>query len=77
MTVHPNSSMFEELPRWVIYFELVFTTKEFMRNLIEIKSEWLLEVAPHYYKAKELEDSTNKKMPKSRGKAKDELAGNA
>ena len=48
-----------------------------MRNVIEIKSEWLLEVAPHYYKAKELEDSTNKKMPKSRGKAKDELAGNA
>ena len=77
VTVHPNSSMFEELPRWVIYFELVFTTKEFMRNVIEIKSEWLLEVAPHYYKAKELEDSTNKKMPKSRGKAKDELAGNA
>ncbi len=23
VTVHPNSSMFEELPRWVIYFELV------------------------------------------------------
>ena len=77
MTIHPNSSMFEDLPRWVIYFELVFTSKEFMRNVIEIKSEWLLEVAPHYYKAKELEDSSNKKMPKSQGKAKDELTGNA
>ena len=37
----------------------------------------LLQVAPHYYKAKELEDSTMKKMPKGRGKAKDELGGDA
>ena len=59
----------------MIYYELVFTTKEYMRNVIEIKNDWLLEVAPHYYKAKELEDSTNKKMPKMRGKAKDELVG--
>jgi pre-mRNA-splicing factor ATP-dependent RNA helicase DHX16 len=35
----------------------------------EIESKWLLEVAPHYYKAKELEDSTNKKMPKVAGRA--------
>ncbi|KAF9809508.1 hypothetical protein SFRURICE_020805 [Spodoptera frugiperda] len=63
--IHPNSALFEELPRWVIYHELVFTSKEFMRQVTEIESKWLLEVAPHYYKAKELEDSTNKKMPKT------------
>ncbi|KAM7353532.1 pre-mRNA-splicing factor ATP-dependent RNA helicase DHX16-like isoform 1-T2 [Cochliomyia hominivorax] len=67
--IHPNSSLFEELPRWVLYHELVFTTKEYMRQVIEIESKWLLEVAPHYYKAKELEDSTNKKMPKGQGRA--------
>ncbi|EDW11612.1 pre-mRNA-splicing factor ATP-dependent RNA helicase DHX16 [Drosophila mojavensis] len=67
--IHPNSSLFEELPRWVLYHELVFTSKEFMRQVIEIESKWLLEVAPHYYKAKELEDSTNKKMPKGAGRA--------
>ena len=50
--IHPNSSLFEDLPRWVIYHELVFTTKEYMRNTIEIENKWLLEVAPHYYKAK-------------------------
>lgn len=33
--VHPNSSLFEELPRWIIYHELVFTTKEFMRQVPE------------------------------------------
>jgi len=50
VNVHPSSSLFENMPKWVIYNELVFTTKEFMRELIEIKSEWLLEIAPHYYK---------------------------
>ncbi|XP_026469913.1 pre-mRNA-splicing factor ATP-dependent RNA helicase DHX16-like [Ctenocephalides felis] len=68
--IHPNSSLFEDLPRWLLYHELVFTTKEFMRQVIEIESKWLLEVAPHYYKPKELEDSTNKKMPKTIGRVK-------
>lgn len=67
--IHPNSALFEDLPRWVLYHELVFTTKEFMRSVIEIESKWLLEVAPHYYKPKELEDSTNKKMPKVIGRS--------
>lgn len=31
--IHPNSSLFEELPRWVVYYELVFTTKEYMRQV--------------------------------------------
>uniref|UniRef100_A0A8D3BPW7 Pre-mRNA-splicing factor ATP-dependent RNA helicase DHX16 n=1 Tax=Scophthalmus maximus TaxID=52904 RepID=A0A8D3BPW7_SCOMX len=70
---HPNSSLFEEQPRWLIYHELVFTTKEFMRQVIEIDSGWLLEVAPHYYKSKELEDSSSKKMPRKQGKTKEEL----
>ncbi|XP_016397241.1 LOW QUALITY PROTEIN: putative pre-mRNA-splicing factor ATP-dependent RNA helicase DHX16 [Sinocyclocheilus rhinocerous] len=71
--IHPNSSLFEEQPRWMIYHELVFTTKEFMRQVIEIESGWLLEVAPHYYKNKELEDGSSKKMPCKQGKAREEL----
>ncbi|XP_066579606.1 pre-mRNA-splicing factor ATP-dependent RNA helicase DHX16 [Amia ocellicauda] len=71
--IHPNSALFEEQPRWIIYHELVFTTKEFMRQVIEIDSTWLLEVAPHYYKAKELEDSSSKKMPRIQGKTREEL----
>eukprot|EP00051_Salpingoeca_urceolata_P001944 m.45412 g.45412 ORF g.45412 m.45412 type:complete len:1050 (+) comp11779_c0_seq1:360-3509(+) len=67
--VHPSSSLFEEQPRWLVYHELVFTTKEFMRNVIEIENAWLLEVAPHYYKAKEIDDQTTKKMPKKVGRA--------
>lgn len=42
------------LPRWVVYHELVLTTKEYMRTVSEIKPEWLVEVAPHYYNRREL-----------------------
>ncbi|CAG2063073.1 unnamed protein product [Timema podura] len=73
VTIHPNSCLFEELPRWLLYHELVFTTKEFMRQVTEIESKWLLEAAPHYYKPRELEDSTNRKMPKQMGKSRSEL----
>ncbi|KAK2516942.1 hypothetical protein Q9966_014852 [Columba livia] len=71
--IHPNSCLFSEQPRWLLYHELVFTTKEFMRQVIEIESSWLLEVAPHYYQAKELEDTSGRKMPKKVGKSRDEL----
>ncbi|OQV17529.1 putative pre-mRNA-splicing factor ATP-dependent RNA helicase DHX16 [Hypsibius exemplaris] len=66
--IHPNSCLFEQNPRWVLYHELVLTTKEYMRQTIEIESAWLTEVAPHYYKAKELDDNSGKKMPKGVGK---------
>lgn len=35
--VHPNSSMYEDRPKWLIYHELVFTTKEFMRQVSNSK----------------------------------------
>jgi hypothetical protein len=37
-----------------------------MRQCIEIQPDWLLEVAPHYYSDRELEDDSSKKMPKTR-----------
>ncbi|WJX71584.1 Pre-mRNA-splicing factor ATP-dependent RNA helicase DEAH1 [Trifolium repens] len=67
--VHPSSGLAEVLPRLVLYHELVFTTKEYMRNLTEIKPEWLLEIAPHYYQVNDVEDSSSKKMPRGRGLA--------
>ena len=66
--VHPSSMLFKEEPEWVIYHELVLTSKEYMRNVIEIKAEWLLEVAPHFWKESEIKKDT-KKMPKKQGTA--------
>lgn len=67
--MHPSSCLFQEMPRWVLYHELVLTKKEFMRQVIEIDPAWLVEVAPHYYSKKEVEDSTKIKMPKAVGRS--------
>lgn len=67
--IHPTSSMFEQTPRCLCYFELVLTSKEFMRQVIEIEVGWLREVAPHYYSNKEVQDTGKMKMPKGQGKA--------
>ena len=40
-----------------------------MRQIVEIKPEWLVEIAPHYYKKKDVEDDSGKKLPKVIGKA--------
>lgn len=56
----------KELPKWVVFFELVLTTQEFMRQVIAIEPEWLLEIAPHLYDGKIT--LKQKKMPKGTGK---------
>ena len=68
--IHPSSCIFDVNPKWVLYYELVLTSKEFMRNVMPIQPEWLVEVAPHYHKTKDLETlGTEKKMPKGVGSA--------
>ena len=42
-------------------------------QVIEIDNKWLLEVAPHFYKEKEIEDKTGKKMPRSAGLARENV----
>jgi len=55
----------DQLPPWLVYFELAFTSKEFMRQVAPIKPEWLVEIAPHFYQDSEVQDSKTKKMPKT------------
>lgn len=59
--IHPSSCLFEKHPSWVVYHELVLTTKEYMRQISHIEPEWLLEVAPHYFTESELILSKNSK----------------
>lgn len=65
--VHPSSGLAPVPKRWVIYHELVLTTKEYMRQVTELKPEWLLEIAPHYYMLKDVED-LRKKTPRVAGR---------
>ncbi|KAI8051947.1 P-loop containing nucleoside triphosphate hydrolase protein [Syncephalis plumigaleata] len=41
--IHPSSALFEVNPKWVIYYELVLTSKEYIRQVMDIKAEWLVE----------------------------------
>jgi ATP-dependent RNA helicase DHX8/PRP22 len=48
--LHPSSALFNKNPEWVIYHELVVTTKEYMRSVMAIDPKWLVELAPQFYK---------------------------
>ncbi|CAI0648765.1 unnamed protein product [Colletotrichum noveboracense] len=66
--VHPSSVLMGVDPpiRMLVYFELVQTTKEYMRSCMPIEAKWLAELAPHFYKKGDVEALEEKKMPKSR-----------
>lgn len=69
--LHPSSCLIEERPRWIVYYELVLTSKEYARSCFQLKPEWLMEVAPHYYKKGDVEKlgMVDRKMPKGLGRA--------
>ena len=48
--IHPSSALFNKNPEWVIYHELVLTTKEYMRSVLTLDPKWLIELAPAFYK---------------------------
>ncbi|KAN0108740.1 P-loop containing nucleoside triphosphate hydrolase protein [Hyaloscypha variabilis] len=69
--IHPSSVLVasgDTPPKMLIYYELVETSKSYMRSCLPIKAEWLHEAAPHFHKKKDLEDMEDKKMPKDRSK---------
>jgi ATP-dependent RNA helicase DHX8/PRP22 len=47
--IHPSSALFQKSPEWVVYHELVLTTKEYMRNILVIDPRWLVELAPNFF----------------------------
>ncbi|GFP99044.1 putative pre-mRNA-splicing factor ATP-dependent RNA helicase dhx16 [Phtheirospermum japonicum] len=57
--IHPSSGLARVGPKWVLYHELVTTSKEYMRQVTELKPEWLVEIAPHYYQLKDVEEKAN------------------
>lgn len=46
--LHPSTCL-ERKPDWVFYQEFVLTTRNYIRTVTEVKGEWLIDVAPHYY----------------------------
>ncbi|KAM7345400.1 ATP-dependent RNA helicase pea [Cochliomyia hominivorax] len=48
--IHPSSALFNRQPEWVIYHELVQTTKEYMREVTTCDPKWLVEFAPSFFR---------------------------
>ena len=51
VSIHPGSALFQQQPDWVVYHELVMTTREYMRECTVIDPKWLVELAPRFFKA--------------------------
>lgn len=52
--IHPNSIMHNRASEWIIFHEVVQTTKIFLREVSAIEPQWLSEIAPHFYTHKGL-----------------------
>lgn len=48
--IHPTSCLFGlKKPEYLVYTELVLTTKQYMRGISQVEAEWLSEIAPHVF----------------------------
>ncbi|KAJ3119772.1 DEAH-box ATP-dependent RNA helicase prp22 [Nowakowskiella sp. JEL0407] len=59
--VHPSSALFNRQPEWVVYHELVLTSKEYMREVVAIDPKWLVEMAPAFYKTTDVNKLSKRK----------------
>jgi len=53
VSVHPSSVLFTKKPACVIYNQLVYTKRKYMRDVMLIPLRWLHELAPHFWQLKE------------------------
>ncbi|CAL1357836.1 unnamed protein product [Linum trigynum] len=48
VNLHPSNCL-DRKPEWVVYNEYVLTSRNYIRTVIDIRGEWLVDLAPHYY----------------------------
>ena len=48
VSLHPSSGLGHK-PEWVLYQDFVLTSKNYIRTVTEVKGEWLVDIAPHYF----------------------------
>ena len=49
VSVHPSSVLFSRRVSCVVFNELLFTTRLYMRDVTQIERDWLPELAPQYF----------------------------
>jgi ATP-dependent RNA helicase DHX8/PRP22 len=57
----PGSALWGREPDFVVFHELVNTTREYMRNAIAIDPRWLIELAPAFYRRASPAEITERK----------------
>lgn len=52
--LHPTSALYGAgtIPDYVVYHELVMTSKEFMQCVTAVEAEWLSELGPMFFSVK-------------------------
>ncbi|RQX72597.1 putative pre-mRNA-splicing factor ATP-dependent RNA helicase [Toxoplasma gondii CAST] len=60
--LHPSSALYNRHPEWLIYHELVLTTREYLRDCCTIEPQWLVEVAPKLFKLADQQRLSRRKM---------------
>lgn len=62
--LHPTSSLFGMgyTPDYVVYHELIMTSKEYMQHVTSVDAEWLAELGPMFYSIKEHLQSKTAKL---------------
>ncbi|XP_055504934.1 pre-mRNA-splicing factor ATP-dependent RNA helicase PRP16 [Leucoraja erinacea] len=70
--LHPTSSLFGMgyTPDYIVYHELVMTSKEYMQCVTAVDGEWLAELGPMFYSVKQ----AGKTRQENRRRAKEELS---
>lgn len=48
--IHPSSSLFNRPPEMLIYHEVVMSSKEWAREVTAIEPQWLVELAPRFFR---------------------------
>eukprot|EP00922_Rhytidocystis_sp_ex-Travisia-forbesii_P021200 GHVS01031088.1.p1 GENE.GHVS01031088.1~~GHVS01031088.1.p1 ORF type:complete len:188 (+),score=25.77 GHVS01031088.1:2-565(+) len=53
--LHPTSALYSAgyTPEYIVYHEVVMTTKEFMRHVTAVDAQWLAEMGPMFFYLKE------------------------
>ncbi|KAJ2932819.1 hypothetical protein H1R20_g4271, partial [Candolleomyces eurysporus] len=59
--IHPSSALSNRAPEWLIYHELILTTREYCHNVTAIEPKWLVEVAPQFFKVADANKTRKRK----------------
>uniref|UniRef100_A0A3Q3LHD7 ATP-dependent RNA helicase DHX33 n=1 Tax=Mastacembelus armatus TaxID=205130 RepID=A0A3Q3LHD7_9TELE len=52
VAIHPSSVLFQAKPAYVIFNELLHTSRCYMRDLCLVDADWLMDAAPEYFRRK-------------------------